>query len=103
MRVIVNVVVLLCFVLAMQSCKKASEVSEKITDTSMKKVETMDKAKALSQKTDIANLRQAVNSFQAAEGRYPKDLAELEQFAGVTIDKGIYKYDPNTGSLAQMQ
>ncbi|MBF0516928.1 MAG: hypothetical protein HQK97_07385 [Nitrospirae bacterium] len=103
MRIIITAIVLLCLALVTQSCKKANEVSEKVSDVAQQRLDAMDKAKALSQKTDIENLRHAVQNFYSAEGRYPNDLAELEQFASVTIDKGIYKYDPKTGSLALMQ
>ncbi|MBF0404905.1 MAG: hypothetical protein HQL00_13190 [Nitrospirae bacterium] len=97
------IVLMLSIVLLMQSCKETSQVSEKISDTAQQKLDAMDKAKGLAQKNDIENLRHAVNNFYTAEGRYPNDLAELEQFASVTIDKGIYKYDPKTGSLAMKQ
>ncbi|MBF0456970.1 MAG: hypothetical protein HQK99_03645 [Nitrospirae bacterium] len=103
MRIVINMIVLLCFVLVMQSCKQSAEVSEKVSNVAQQKLDTMDKAKVLAHKTDIENLRQAVNNFYGAEGRYPKDLSELEQFASVVIDKGIYKYDPKTGALALMQ
>jgi hypothetical protein len=95
--------VLLCVVLVTQSCNKASEVSEKVSDVAQQRLDALDKAKNISQKTDVAHLRHAVNNFYASEGRYPKDLSELEQFASVSIDKGIYKYDPNTGSISVMQ
>ncbi len=48
---------------------------------------------------DVKSLQDAIRSFQAMNGRYPKDLGELENFAGARLDAGKYDYDPSTGII----
>ncbi|MCG6551373.1 MAG: hypothetical protein L7F77_03525 [Candidatus Magnetominusculus sp. LBB02] len=103
MRIIISMAAILCLVVATQACKKAEDVSTKMSDTAEQKLQAKDKANAMAQKADIEGLRRSISGFKAAEGRYPKDLAELETFAGVTIDKGIYKYDAAKGTIETVQ
>ncbi len=55
------------------------------------------------QKADIASLTQAIQQFNAGEGRYPKDLQELvpTYLAKIPEAPAGYKlnYDPATGTV----
>ncbi len=63
-------------------------------------------AKALAEKTvDLAQLNQAIQMFQAEEGRYPKDFNELIAKGLLTqVPKAPYgkkiEYDPATGKVS---
>ncbi len=52
---------------------------------------------------DAKSLQDAIRSFQALNGRYPKDLGELEQFAGARIDGNEYEYDPSAGTIRRKE
>ncbi len=49
--------------------------------------------------TSIDNLRNAIQGFRAANGRYPESLKELGEFAGMELSEERYDYDPKTGSI----
>ncbi|MBF0466876.1 MAG: type II secretion system protein GspG [Nitrospirae bacterium] len=61
----------------------------------------IDKSKVFAEKTDIEALRRSITTFYASEGRYPKDMEELEGYTGVPMDKSTYDYDPSTGKLSR--
>ena len=103
MRTIISMILLLSILMVTQACNTETETSKKISNAAMERLNTMDKAKEIAQRTELVGLRQSISTFYATEGRYPKDLSELEKFASVTIDKGIYKYDPGNGTITVMQ
>ncbi|MEO5356551.1 MAG: hypothetical protein H7844_04550 [Nitrospirae bacterium YQR-1] len=104
MKNIVRLMLLLLSVFLILSCSEQDadkkSHADQIQELAKSRKDALDKSKELAQKTEVENLRKALSSFNSTEGRYPKDLAELEQFAGVTIDKGVYLYDPKTGALS---
>ncbi|MBF0463596.1 MAG: hypothetical protein HQK88_04465 [Nitrospirae bacterium] len=91
-------------VLLLSACEKQDDKKEGMTDKvqemAKSRKDALDKSKVVAQKTELENLRAAINAFNASEGRFPKDLAELEQFSGSALDKGVYNYDPKTGALS---
>jgi hypothetical protein len=102
MKNLVKLILLISGVFLIFSCSDSKEQghADKIQEIAKSRKDVLDKSKVVSQKTEVENLRKALSTFSATEGRYPKDLAELEQFASVTIDKGIYNYDSKTGALS---
>jgi hypothetical protein len=48
---------------------------------------------------DVKNLQDAIRSFQTMNGRYPRDLGELEHFAGTPLESSKYDYDPSAGTI----
>ena len=58
-------------------------------------------------KTEVANLTQAIQQYNAAEGHYPKTLQDLapNYIAKVPQPPSGYKitYDPNTGAVNIVQ
>ena len=48
---------------------------------------------------DVKNLQDAIRSFQVMNGRYPRDLGELEHFTGTPLDSSKYDYDPSAGTI----
>lgn len=54
-------------------------------------------------KTTVKNLQESIKAFYAANGRYPNDLKELEDFTGITLDSSKYEYDPSKGTITQKE
>jgi len=48
---------------------------------------------------DVKNLQDAIRSFHVMNGRYPRDLGELEHFTGTPLDSSKYDYDPSAGTI----
>ncbi|MBF0518979.1 MAG: hypothetical protein HQK92_04570 [Nitrospirae bacterium] len=90
--------------LIVSSCEKQDDKKEGMTDKvqemAKSRKEALDNSKVVAQKTELENLKAAAKAFNASEGRFPNDLAELEQFSGSPIDKAVYNYDPKTGALS---
>ena len=54
-------------------------------------------------KTSLQNLQESTKAFSAAQGRFPRDLGELEEFTGVKLDSSKYEYDPLTGNITHKE
>jgi len=52
---------------------------------------------------DVKNLQDAIRSFHVMNGRYPRDLAEVEHFAGTPLDSSKYDYDPSAGTIKEKE
>ncbi|KJR43256.1 secreted protein [Candidatus Magnetoovum chiemensis] len=81
------------------SCKDTKETIEKGGEAIVKQHDAQEKSRAAVAKTNLTSLQSSINSFYAAEGRYPSDINEVASFAGVELEPGIYNYDPATGQL----
>ncbi|MBF0318078.1 MAG: hypothetical protein HQL04_07865 [Nitrospirae bacterium] len=86
--------------LAGYSCDYASDTKEDISKITDKKVANIERARVATEKSDIEALKKGITAFNASNGRYPKDLAELQEFTAIDFDKGIYHYNPQTGTIA---
>lgn len=65
--------------------------------------EMEDKARNAVAVADLSSLRSAVDAFQAAQGRLPHDLGELQGAGYIqTVPAGV-NYDPSTGRLSPAQ
>ncbi|MCI4624576.1 MAG: hypothetical protein L3V56_01295 [Candidatus Magnetoovum sp. WYHC-5] len=94
-------IILLTTMLLMISCDEGNKNTvEKYSDT------VVDKYKGTQQfgkQVDIQRLQEAITMFKSAEGRYPKDIAEITESTGIELDSNLYTYDPETGVLATKQ
>lgn len=50
---------------------------------------------------NVQQVQKSILEFQAANGRYPADLAELSSFSGLTLKSDTYEYDPASGALTE--
>ena len=66
-------------------------------------IKTYKNTQKFGDKTSLQNVQEAIKTFYGANGRYPRDLGELEGFTGVTLDSSKYEYDPSTGKIAQKE
>lgn len=86
-----------------EESKPAGESSGNPLNAPAEYVGALGKAQKSAQKTaGLSGMDQALKSFFAEEGRYPKDLDELKQH-GVTIPAAPtgmkWDYDPNSGAI----
>jgi hypothetical protein len=63
-------------------------------------VESYKKAEPAANEANLAMLRQSIQAFRAANGRFPENLEELQGMTGTPIDPEQYLYDPGTGQLS---
>ncbi len=49
---------------------------------------------------DVKNVQDAIKAFQVMNGRYPRDLKEIEHFIGSPLDSSRYEYDASTGIIS---
>lgn len=64
-------------------------------------IKTYKNTQQVGDRTSLQNLKESINAFNAAHGRYPNDLKELAEFTGIALDSTKYEYDPSTGKIAQ--
>ena len=64
-------------------------------------VDAYKKAEPAADEANVAMLRQSIQAFRAAQGRFPESLEELEGMTGTSIDPEQYLYDPGTGQLSR--
>ncbi|MBF0538086.1 MAG: hypothetical protein HQL03_07525 [Nitrospirae bacterium] len=88
---------LIALSLAAYSC---NDTREGLSNMTVKKVEKIEQSRIAVEKSDIDALKRGITTFNATNGRYPKDLDELAEFTALTFDKGIYNYNPQTGAIA---
>ena len=94
-RTIVMVLVIqavICF-----GCESKNPV-EQYGDTLIKSYKNTQQ---VGDRTSLQNLKESINAFNAAHGRYPNDLKELAEFTGIALDSTKYEYDPSTGKIVQ--
>ncbi len=63
----------------------------------------IDSYKKGQQAGETANLdavKRAIESYHAANGKYPENLEAAEEFMGARIDISKYEYDPSTGRVS---
>ncbi len=82
-------------VFAFVSCDSKNPVQE-YGDTVIKGYKSSQK---VGSRASVKNLQDSISGFQAANGRYPNDLKELESFTGVSLDESKYDYNPSTGII----
>ncbi|MBF0343735.1 MAG: hypothetical protein HQL06_05825 [Nitrospirae bacterium] len=88
---------------AIPACKDISETKEQFSTITDKKMERVEKSRVVVEKADIETLRRGITTFNATNGRYPNNLDELKEFVAIDFDKGIFNYNPQTGTLALKQ
>ncbi len=88
----------LLFLAVLSSCQE-----NPVEQYGEKTVKTYKETQKFGNTTTVYNLRQAINGFQAAEGRYPRDLRELSDFTGIPLSEEDYDYDPATGTISQKE
>ena len=81
---------LVCCMLSFTSCKNPVE---EYGDTVIK---TYKGTQQFGKEVELKQLQESIKAFHAAHGRYPKDLEEISNFTGLTLDNDKYDYDPST-------
>ena len=84
---------LVCFTFTFASCKNPVE---EYGDTVIK---TYKGTQQFGKEVELKQLQESIKAFNAAHSRYPKDLEEISDFTGITLDDGKYDYDPSTGVI----
>ena len=79
------------------SCTEKSDPLDRYGETVVDKLES---TRELGNQVSVARIQDSIRSFHAVNGRYPEDIEEIERFTGLTLDPGIYVYDPSTGLIA---
>jgi len=65
--------------------------------------QSLKSAKNVDAKVNVEEVRKSIQSFNAANGRYPADLNELSSFNGISLKSDKYDYDPQNGALTEKQ
>ena len=60
-------------------------------------------AQKVEERTSIQNLQESIRAFHAANGRYPNDLKELSDFAGLSLEESTYSYSPSDGTIRRKE
>lgn len=94
-----HAVILIGLTIIFACCENKNPV-EQYGDTLIK---TYKKTQQFGDKTSLQNLQESMKAFRAANGRYPKDLKELEGFTGIALDSNKYEYDPSKGTITQKE
>ena len=66
-------------------------------------IKTYKDTQKFGDRTSVQSLQESIRAFQASNGRYPNDLKELEDFAGIPLDRSKYAYDPLTGIISPQE
>jgi hypothetical protein len=62
-------------------------------------LKSREKAATTADAASLQALRQSIQAFRAAEGRYPESVEELAAFSGLELSPQAYAYDPETGAI----
>jgi hypothetical protein len=86
----ITIILLALGLMAMAACEEnpAKEYGTTV-------VRTIDRADRAADSANLAALKQSVQAYYAANGRYPESLDEL----GIGIDSSHFDYDPATGTV----
>ncbi len=95
-RLFVTALGMLVLSVALFSCKDEKNPVQQYGDTL---VHGYKSAQKVEKDANLQQVQRNVYEFQAAQGRYPADLREVEEFTKSPIDAGKYNYDPSTGSV----
>jgi hypothetical protein len=60
-------------------------------------------AQKLEASVNIQQVQKSIQEFYAANGRYPADLNELSIASGLTLKSSNYVYNPENGTLVEIQ
>lgn len=89
-------VILIYLILAFVSCGESKNPAKRSGDTVIDVYQNVDK---FSNKINLQQLQESIRVFHAANGRYPADIGELENFSGIKLDNDKYHYDPSAGII----
>ena len=87
---------LISFFLLLASCK--DNPAEQYGTTL---VQSLKSAKRIDAAVNVQDVRKSIQEFYAANGRYPADLGEVQNFNGMVLKSDKYDYDPATGTLTE--
>jgi hypothetical protein len=104
----VILMILACFAVAATGCNRGEE--EKKDESPANVVEavgnylgdTVQKKSESRNQMGMMQVRQRIRNFWGANGRYPRDLGELQNSTGPLPNPGRgfhYQYDPATGNI----
>jgi len=62
-------------------------------------MDSYEKARDAAESANLDIIKRAVQQFHSANGEYPENLVDLEEFTGIEIDTDRYEYDPSTGTV----
>jgi len=65
-----------------------------------KVINAMKRSQAVADSATLSTLNNAAQSYRSMNGKYPESIEELEHFAGETIDREKFEYDPATGKVS---
>ena len=94
-----SVIVPVILSISLLACESKNSL-EQSGDTLIK---TYKNTQQFGDKTSLHNLQESIKAFFVANNRFPRDLGEVEEFTGVTLDSRKYEYDPSTGKIAQKE
>lgn len=63
-------------------------------------IRAKDRSSQVVEQTDIEAVKRALREYNAANGRYPSELRDIEQMVGKTIDPNRFDYDPESGYVS---
>ncbi|MEW6108725.1 MAG: hypothetical protein AB1632_06110 [Nitrospirota bacterium] len=92
MKRLILIVLALSFFVACKE-KPKNPVSE-FGDTM---IDSYQKGKTAGKTGNLYAVRQAIQAYHAANGKYPQNLEELEALIGSDLDASMFDYDPQTG------
>ncbi len=62
-------------------------------------ISSYEKGKKGGEDANLKNIRDAVQAYHAANGKYPESLKEVESMMGSPVNPDLYQYNPETGEI----
>ncbi len=92
---VILVALSLLFAQSMFGCEQKNPVSE-YGDAL---ISSYEKGKKGGEEANLKNIRDAIQAYNAANGKYPETTKEIEGMMGSPINFDLYQYNPETGEI----
>ena len=94
----IKIIFLAIFILLTQliiSCEQKNPISEYGNAL----ISSYEQGKKAGEEANLKNIRDAIQAYHAANGKYPETLKEIEGMMGSPINFDLYQYNPETGEI----
>jgi len=62
-------------------------------------IRAYDRTEKIAGQESLRNIKTAIRSYHALNGKYPETLEDIENFIGSSVDPELYEYNPEDGEL----
>lgn len=86
---------LLLFTQAMFGCEQKNPASQYGDSL----ISAYEQGKKGGEEAHLKNIRDAIQAYHAANGKYPQTTKEIENIMGSQVNFDLYQYNPETGEI----